>query len=159
MGADLTRAGATCFLEKPIRLERLLEEVELVEKSQVDLTIGIIDPDRDHREQTDRALSSLGCEVHAWESIVGMLAAEGAASTLSVLLVDGALSEAEDAIRWANGHGTAAVAFEDEMLDPDQDRLMRSGASFCLSKPIDAEALVTQARFFVAPVPGRMAGA
>lgn len=150
-------AGATCYLEKPVSLERFLAEVDLVEKSQVGLTIGIIDADRWHREQTDRALSSLGCEVHAWESIAGMLETETETSALSVLLVDGASSEAADAFRWANQRGVAAVAFEEQMHDLDQDKLMRLGASFCLAKPVDAEALVTQARFFVAPVPVRVA--
>lgn len=152
-------AGASCFMQKPVRLDRFLDEVKLVQDCQVDLAIGIVDPDRDHRERLAQNLGSIGCEVRAWDSIVGMLENADSARDPHVVLIDGKMKETQDAIVWANGRGAAAVAFDDDTKEFDQDKLMRWGACFCLTKPVDSEALVTQARFFVAPTPkGALAG-
>ena len=35
-------AGASCFIPKPIRLDVLLDELDLIQKSQVDLAIAVM---------------------------------------------------------------------------------------------------------------------
>jgi DNA-binding response OmpR family regulator len=148
------KAGATCFLQKPLRMERLMREVKLVEQSQVKLDVGIIDGDKVHSGSLARQLGSMGCTVREWTAFSNMLASEEVASKLSVLLVDSTLDAAPSAIKWANGKSMAVVAFQADSPEFDQDKLMRLGASFCLAKPVDAVSLVTQARFFVAPSGG-----
>ncbi len=140
--------GATAFLEKPLRIHDLLSEVKLVETSQVNLHVGILDSDTAHRQRLAETLSARGCTVKVLPDTGSLLAGGGG---LTVLLVDAALGQADSAIAWARQNGVAAIAFGAEPPPLDQDKLLRLGASFCMSKPVDAEALVTQARFFVSP--------
>lgn len=146
-------AGASLFFSKPVRLNELLDEVELVRKSRVNLNIGIIDGDGDHQRFTSSALQSLGCDVRAWPSFVDMLQDDEGQRDISVLLVESTANEFGDAMIWAKGREIAAVAFSDDTPDLDQEPLLRAGAAFCLTRPVDAEALIIQARFFVAPAP------
>ena len=56
------------------------------------------------------------------------------------------LDNVEEVLSWAQKKGIAAVAAGRENSIVPHDQLMRWGASFCLTKPIDAVSLVTQAR-------------
>ncbi len=143
--------GASFFMSKPLNVERLLEEVRLVEASQVDLTVAIVDADGAHAERTAQDLTSLGCEVHRFESFEPLRDAAPPAG-LSVLLVDAAQALAPEAMAWGAERKLAAIAFgAGGQGAPDEDTLLRRGASFCMPKPVDTQALVTQARFFVSP--------
>ena len=146
-------AGATCYLQKPIRLSRLRQEVKLVEDSQVTLSVAMIDEDSKHGEQTGKQLRSAGCQVAVAPTLGGILEEHRNDPDISVLLVDSASDDAQDALAWANSRDIAAVAFGPSAPGFDQDQLMRWGASFCMIKPIDPVSLITQARFFVSPAP------
>ncbi len=144
-------AGASCYLQKPIDLPRLNSEIQLVEDSQVQLAVGIVDKDDDHAHTLDRNLSTMGCTVIRWHTINDMME-DTLGQGISVLLVDSAQEEVEAAMKWGSERDMATVAFGKEGdADFNEDSLMRWGASFCLVKPIDEEALITQARFFVSP--------
>jgi DNA-binding response OmpR family regulator len=145
------KAGATCFLHKPVRVERLLKEVQLVQDSQVKLDFGLIDGDLDHAKRLERELQSMGCTVRAWHHFADASESDDRTAGLHVLLIDSALPDALDAIAWAKARNLAVVAFQGDGAPLDQDKLMRTGASFCMAKPVDAVALVTQTRFFVSP--------
>lgn len=145
-------AGASCYLQKPLRMDRLLQEVELVQRSQVDLTVAVIDPDTRHKESVTQDLTALGCVVHAFNDL-HTFRSSPVAQQARVLLVDSSSEDLESGLRWAAQHDLAAVPFWNEGDRVNEDHLMRSGASFCATKPIDTLALVTQARFFVSPSP------
>lgn len=144
-------AGASCYMQKPIRVDRLLTELKLVERSQVQLAVGVIDNDIGHRERVVHDLSSMGCTVSTFRSLAAVTSRGSAEGGISVLLVDASHADVADALRWAASRDVAGVAFGPDSPDFDEDKLMRWGACFCLLKPIDTQALVTQARFFVAP--------
>ncbi len=145
-------AGASRFFSKPIRLEELHEEVSVVERSRVRLNIGVIDGSPEHQETVRRGLQSLGCKVFCWPSFVDMLRDDDEKhNALSVLLVESQITGFNDVMTWAKGRNIAAVAVSDDTKEQSHESLMRAGAAFCLPRPVDAEALVVQARFFVAP--------
>jgi len=146
-------AGASCFMQKPIRVERLLNELRLVESSQAHLTVGILDSDTRHHERVAHDLASMGCDVHILDSFAAVRDDAARGDSLKVLLIEHGNTDLEEALAWTRGRDMAGVVFADDGAGLDEDKLMRAGASFCLPKPIDTEALVIQARFFVSPVP------
>lgn len=141
-------AGATRYLQKPIPIDVLLEEVSLVDSTRLRLRIGIIDFDPEHRSRLHRDLDTLGCEVRAWASLPEMVreyphGPEG----LTLLLVDASCRDVITALGWAKEYHLPTVAFGSE--GPHQHNMLRLGASLCVSKPVDASGLITQARFLV----------
>lgn len=144
------KAGASTFLSKPIRLEEVLEEVAWVERAQHRLHIGVIDDDPNLDSAVSRDLHRLGCRVTCWPTVFDMLrASESDKEQLSTLLVAVEVAGFDDAMIWAGSRNIATVAVRDDSPANDE-ALLRAGAAFCLSRPVDAEALVVQARFFIA---------
>lgn len=140
-------AGAACYLQKPVRLEALRREVELVEKARANLRVALIDPDPIHRTRVTRALSGLGCEVLAFgegREALEVLGGEGRLPSL--LLVDASDPGAALALKLARTQQVASFAFGSVSAD-EEERLMREGAALLLPKPVDCDALIIQARF------------
>jgi len=143
-------AGANCFIGKPLHLADLYEEVRIVEQSQVHLKVGVIDGDSDHRHRVGSELESMGCTVSRLDDDSGAIEAWDT-DELTIVLVDATVLGAHDVIMWAKAQGTPAVAFNVEKSIYSDSDLMRVGAAFCMSKPVDIESFITQARFFVSP--------
>jgi DNA-binding response OmpR family regulator len=143
-------AGATRYFQKPISLAELRAEVDLVRKARLHLRIAIVDPDPIHGTRLTKALSALGCEVRSFPSAgiaQATLESDGGAG---LLVIDAATPGAVDMIRWAKGRGIPAFACAESTAATSEDELMRAGAAFMLSKPIDIDALLTQAAFMLA---------
>ncbi|MCK5689220.1 response regulator [Myxococcota bacterium] len=145
-------AGASVFMQKPVSVRGLLDEVKMVQDSRVDLTVALIDSQDEHRALLQKGLMGLGCKVHEWKSIAAMMDSDVDLDEVSVILVDASHGRVRDTIAWARGRDELPiVVFDDYGPQFDQDQLMRWGAAFCLTKPVDAVAFVTQTRFFVSP--------
>lgn len=137
-------AGAACFLQKPVRLEALRREVQLVERGRANLRVALVDLDPIHRIRVTRALSQMGCEVCAFESTSAALA--GLAAPPSLLLIDAQDPARLAALRYCVAHRVTGVVFGD-ITPLEQDTLLRAGAALLLKKPLDIDALLIQARF------------
>lgn len=141
-------AGATRFFQKPLDIDALLDEVRLVAKARLDLHIAIVDSDPIHATRLNKMLTALGCEVTTYDSVAQ--AKDGVSDgTAGLLVIDADLSGADELIRWGKGLSITAFAFCAKLEDIDEDELMRAGAAFILTKPIDVDALLTQASFMV----------
>jgi DNA-binding response OmpR family regulator len=147
-------AGASCYLQKPLRLERLLEEIALIEASRVHLTVAIVDSDPTHAQHAAQELAALGCDVRGYRTLHEFHGDAEHRERSSVVLLEAALDGLQAELEWAKPREVAAVPFGPLPAGIDDDQLMRWGASFCQLKPIDTQALVTQARCFVSPAAG-----
>lgn len=143
-------AGATRFLEKPLDMIALRAEVALVEKARLNLQIAIADSDPIHSTRLTKVLTALGCEVAAFNDTEKLRAEIEAGYAASLLVIDADLPNATDLIRWGRDRGIAAFAFCASLEDTAEDGLMRAGAAFIMLKPVDIDALLTQASFMVA---------
>jgi len=136
-------AGAACYLQKPVKLTDLTHEIELVETSRFKLDIAIVDDDAWHAKQMEKSLRALGCQVATFD---GAQQLEAGGESFTLLVVGGTTEGVERAIGWGRDRGIPVVAFGDAS---DDDRLLRSGASLFLEKPVAGRDLVTQARFLL----------
>ncbi len=143
-------AGATRFLEKPLDLGALRDEVALVQKARLNLRIALADSDPIHSTRLTKVLTALGCEVVAYGDVTQTKAGIDAGYAAGLLVVDADLPNATDLIRWGKQRGTAAFAFCGALEDSVEDELMRAGAAFIMLKPVDIDALLTQASFMAA---------
>ena len=143
-------AGATRYLEKPIDIEDLREEVQLVEKARLNLRIAIVDADAIHATRLTKVLAALGCEVTRYPDVAHATAGIEEGDAAGLLVVNADLPSAGDLIRWGKRRGIPAFAIIDVVTDAGEDELMRAGAAFILTKPVDVDALLTQASFMVA---------
>ena len=141
-------AGATRFIQKPLDIDDLLDEVRLVAKARLNLHIAIVDSDPIHATRLNKILTALGCEVTTFSDVTAAM--DGVSNGVAGLLViDADLPRAEELIRWGKGLSIPAFAFCATLGEVDEDKLMRAGAAFILTKPIDVDALLTQASFMV----------
>ncbi len=136
-------AGASAYLEKPVRIRELQREVELVAKARLHLRIAVVDADPIHATRVRKTLEALGCAVAIFADAS---TAQAALPQLGVSLavIDAALDGAEALVAAAKGRGVAVFAVG---AAADQDRLLRAGAALLLPKPLDIEDLLTQASF------------
>lgn len=143
-------AGATGFLQKPFKIEALREEVGFVQMGRAEaMSVAIIDPDYIHRVHLTKAFKHLGCQVNAWGDVKTAVQHFESHAPPSLLLLDSSLRDVWRGLVWATKQHILAFVYADEVNDEIQDTLMRAGAALILSKPIQCEALITQARFLV----------
>ncbi len=140
-------AGATCFLQKPLNMEDVWQEIHFVQMGRAELKVGIIDPHPIHQARLAKTLEQLGCEVQAWNEVIPALKAMKQQILPSLLLIDISVEYGLEALQWAKGRKILVFVFADKIDAEAHDKLMRAGAALVLTKPINAEALVTQARF------------
>jgi DNA-binding response OmpR family regulator len=144
-----TEAGAANFLQKPLRLELLRNEVMMAERARsvAPLIIALVDGDDEHRAQVARACVQEGALVRHHDVPMQAMSFEGPAPT--ILLVDGSLGGAEAAVRWAHVKGIVAVVMLPPKRQWAEEPFMRVGAALVLNKPIDPMVLLVHARFLL----------
>lgn len=141
-------AGATGYLQKPLFIEDLRTELQLVQQGRAELTVWLVDADAIHRRRVQRELSGQGCGVHTWSEATEALADDARdGHSPSLLLVDARDTAAVALIQEAAHRGAAAMAFGEGITPDREDSLLRAGAAMCLHKPLDTAALLVQARF------------
>lgn len=143
-------AGATRYMQKPIDISELREEVRLVEKARLNLSIAIVDSDQIHATRLNKTLNALGCHVTTYAGSAQARSGIEAGNEAGLLVVNADLPESTKLIVWGKERGIPAFAFVGEASEAHEDELMRAGAAFILSKPVDVDALLTQAQFMVA---------
>lgn len=142
------QAGASHYLRKPIHIDDLRNEVELVQSGRADLDIVVCDGDPLLGRRLALALETRGCRVREVPNGRAVAAMLGEHQTADIVVVDAGLADASAAIAACREKGVACfVAAGSGVSD---DPLLRAGASMILSKPVDVEALLLQARFLVA---------
>jgi two-component system alkaline phosphatase synthesis response regulator PhoP len=134
-------AGASGYLQKPIALQLLRDELAMIEQSRPDLTVWVIDPDELHRNRLRRELTAHGCRVTVFRSADGVRGPGWPHLLLIEAGVDGALKLIAEA------EGSAAMTFGDQVAPEREEALLRAGAALCMAKPVDVDQLMIQARF------------
>lgn len=142
-------AGATCFLQKPLRLDALRRELQLVERSRATFRVMMLDPDPIHRRRVSRALAQLGCQVEVFEQGQDALAELAAGGAYTLVLLDGNEVHALQLLEETHRRGWPTFVCG-ALSATDEERMMRAGAAMLLQKPVNSEALLTQARFWAA---------
>ena len=146
--AECEAAGATKCFRHPVPLKELMQEVKLVEMTRTGLRIVIVDPDAIHRARLRNTLSAQRCDVHAVGGMTEALRHMTQGQDPHILLMDAALPSILEHLRMIQTRGMMAIVFADQLPEATEDPLMRAGAALILRKPIDCDALITQARFF-----------
>lgn len=142
-------AGAARYLQKPTSVDDLVEEVKNVERNRLQLYIGLIDFDPEHRTRLQRDLELQGCQVRSWASLPEMVRSmPHGPSGLTLVLVDSTTRDVITTMGWAKEYGVPTVTFGPKGSFQEEN-MLRLGASLCVLKPVNAEALITQARFLV----------
>jgi DNA-binding response OmpR family regulator len=141
--ADVASAGAARFIQKPVRLDDIRRELGLAERSLVRLSALVFDDDETHCNRVRVELSRRGSVAFSLAS-AAELAEEGIPG---VVLVDARHADVHEVLAWAKERAIPTFVYADKGIALDDDRLMRAGASLVMTKPVDDEALLTQARF------------
>ena len=136
-------------MQKPLAFDELLEEVRLVEKARLNLHIAIVDSDAIHATHLNKTLTALGCAVATYQDVASAMAGIEGGGDAGLLVVDAELESADDLIRWGKEKNIPAFVSCENLDEAGEDRLMRAGAALILGKPIDVDALLTQASFMV----------
>ncbi len=140
-------AGASHFLPKPLRLEVLRHEVELVRSGLADLDIVTAVSSDIEARRLEREFKNAGCRVRR---------ATNGGDTLMLLddgrtdfaIVDARVENALAAVTACRARGIACFVAAD--TDTDDDTLLRAGAGMVVNAPVDTSAVLLQARFLVA---------
>lgn len=138
-------AGAAKFLHKPLRLEQLRSEVAMAQSARADLDVVVVDADPFERARVARAFQAGGCRVHLIERPVDV----AAVPYKSLVILDARLGGLQEAVSACSRAGVPCFV----VVEPgtmDDDLLLRAGASLVVSRPVDPDALLTQARFLTA---------
>ena len=140
-------AGATRFLSKPIRLSELRSELAMANASRMGLRVVIMDQDVTQARRLARELSQHGCDVQ----VVTELAEPQASLTSLVLpnlvLLDARLDGVLELVAWTRSQKVTAFIIMGDVNPKAEEALMRAGAALILSRPVNSDHLLTQARF------------
>lgn len=140
-------AGATGYLEKPLHLDALRRELALVERSRPHLHVLVADPDTVHRRRLEMELRGLGCRVEVCEFLPRDLDSLTRDLEPELLLVDDRDPGAVQVCTWGRERRLPVAVMGQHFSPGDEERLLRAGAALILDKPVNVEALITQARF------------
>lgn len=142
-------AGATKCFRHPVPMKELLQEIKLVEMTRTGLRIVIVDPDAIHRARLRNHLSAQGCDVQAFGGMADALRqmTDGKQEP-HMILMDAGIGSIVEHLKMLRTRGVMAIVFADQIAEETEDPMMRAGAALILRKPIDCDALITQARFF-----------
>jgi DNA-binding response OmpR family regulator len=138
-------AGASHFLAKPLRLDVLRGEVDMVERARALLYVVIADTDAMHAARLAHAFMGSGCHVTPAHTAQAIAAALERTQRPNLVIVAAALPGATDVVRTCALSGIACFV----IVEPGHadDPLLRAGASLIVKRPVDADALLAQARF------------
>ncbi len=140
---DAESAGASRYLQKPVPMAELRRELGLAERSLVRLSALVFDDDEMHRNRVRVELSRRGSVAFALRD-AAELAEEGVPG---IILVDAHHKDVREVLAWAKERSVPTFVYADKGVVIDDDVLMRAGASMVMTKPVDVEWLLTQARF------------
>lgn len=143
------QAGASHYLPKPLRIDALRHEVELVQSGRAELDIVFADGDPLLARRLLLALQQAGCRVQQLPNGRAIASLVNSRQHADVVIVDAGLDDAFAAVEACGAHGVAcfvAAGADDKQDDP----LLRAGAGMIISKPVDVDAVLLQARFLVA---------
>jgi DNA-binding response OmpR family regulator len=140
--AKATEAGASHYLSKPVRLETLRHEVELVQSGLADLDVVVADSDPLHGRRLALALQQAGCRVQEVRTAGSV---RGIPGHVDLVVIDGAIADVASVIEHCADRGI--TCFVSVGSGGDDDPLLRAGASMVISRPVDVDALLAQARF------------
>lgn len=138
-------AGASHFLYKPAGIGALRAELALVEQARALLYVVIADTDRMHAARLAHAFLGSGCHVTLVHTTAAITGAFDRPRPPHLLIVDGNLSGAHDAVVSAKRRGV--VSFVLVPRGTNDEPWLRAGASLVVARPVDADALLAQARF------------
>jgi DNA-binding response OmpR family regulator len=138
-------AGADHFLQKPIRLDVLRNEVAMADLARASMTVALCDRDDGHRARLYDELKRNGCSVVVVEEAAQIVEL---GKRPDLVILDAGDEHCESVVRWAGREGVHCFVLVDPETSGDRDDgLMRAGASLIVQKPVDPQALVLQARF------------
>ena len=140
-------AGATGYLQKPLRVQDLRDEVSWVEQSRAELRVLLVDPDPVACRDFARELGQQGCQVAVCGDVKEALD-RIALEPPHIVLIDASLPEVMRVIDGAAAIAIPVFACSAPGHETD-DELMRSGVAMILDKPVDPEAFMLQARFLI----------
>ncbi|MBK06532.1 MAG: hypothetical protein CL920_16805 [Deltaproteobacteria bacterium] len=150
-GQPSADAGAARFLKKSQPWEslwnELQDELHFITMGRAEMKVAIIDPNMIHRTRLQKTFEHLGCEVSVWPDVLSALSGMAHQDKPSLLLLDTSIELSMEALQWAREKRVLTFVFSDTLTDDEHDNLMRAGAALILTKPINGEALMTQARF------------
>lgn len=144
--AQAQSAGAVRFLRKPLKLDDLRKEVALADRSLPRLHVLLFDDDEIHRNRVRNELVRRGSTAIALTR-ADELMDEGQAG---LVIVDAAHADLDEVLAWATLNGAPAFVFHDLATIVDEDRVLRLGASLVMTKPVNVDALLTQAQWLKA---------
>lgn len=142
------QAGASHYLPKPLRIEALRHEVEMVQSGRAEIDIVFADGDVLHGRRLLLALQQAGCRVQQLPNGRAIAAHINSRQHADVVIVDAGLDDAVAAVEACGERGVACFVAAGN--DVNDDPLLRAGASMIVSKPVDVDAVLLQARFLVA---------
>lgn len=137
-------AGADHFLAKPLRLDVLRHEVHMAQLGRASLRVCVCDEDDGHRMRLVDAFARGGCSVRVVEAPMMMF---GEDPLPDLVVLDASAPGAESVVKWAKASEVHCFVLLGKDARVDDDKLMRMGASLVVGKPVDPDALLTQARF------------
>ncbi|MDP2343233.1 MAG: response regulator [Deltaproteobacteria bacterium] len=137
-----TEAGASHYLSKPLRLEALRHEVELVQSGLADLDVVVADSDPLHGRRLALALQQAGCRV---QEVRDAPSVRGIPGHIDLVVVDGAIADVGSVIEHCADRGI--TCFVSVGAGANDDPLLRAGAAMIVQRPVDPDALLAQARF------------
>jgi len=144
--AHALEAGAGHFLSKPVRLDALRDEVAMVEQGRTGLDVVIAIGDQHERRAVLEQFRSAGARVRIADDVASTLVflAEHAPQ---LFIVDADLRDSHVLIMVCGRRRIPCFVVAGALYD--EEVAMRDGASFVISRPLNAEQLLLQARFLV----------
>jgi len=137
-------AGAAHFLPKPLRLDVLRDEVNMVEASRTALSVVLVTDDPSERRRVVDHFRSAGCVVRTGDDIASgmVLLADG---PVDLVMLDGDLADVTVAITVCGRRNLPCFVLAGPTFD--EAAALRAGASLVMQRPALPDALLLQARF------------
>jgi CheY-like chemotaxis protein len=145
VGQEAAQAGACHFIEKPLRIDALRTEISLVEASKqhrIDVAIIVHDPLT--RMRTKRSLEAVGCRV---KLVPVDKKHEFDPSAMQLVLLEATDDDAMKIVKRCGALQVGCFVLVPEGQTYDDDPWLRAGASLVVPMPLQADAVVNQARF------------
>jgi DNA-binding response OmpR family regulator len=146
-GDAAVQAGASHYLPKPLRLDALRHEVELVQSGRADLDVVFADADPLLGRRLFLALQAAGCRVQQLPNGRAIASHINSRQHADIVIVDADLDDVGPAVEACGERGVACFVAAGKGVDDDP--LLRAGAAMIIGKPIDVDAVLLQARFLV----------
>ncbi len=135
-------AGADHFLQKPVRLEELRDELAMAGLARTSLSVVVRDDDEAFRAHLTEVFARGGCRVRSAATAGEIIEGD---PPPNLVVLDAASDGAEGVVRWAGKNHVHCFVLG--ARGKVNDRLLRLGASLVVNKPVNPDALLIQARF------------